>query len=385
MPEASKGRRRVGLIVNPLAGIGGRVGLKGSDGTAIVERALALGAVPAAGARAAETLSHLRDLADVLDLGTYPAEMGARAACETGFEPVVIGSLGDTGSGGETTGQTTGEDTRRAALDLREWGAELIVFAGGDGTARDVTASVARTVPVIGIPAGVKIHSSVFAVSPRQAADVIGEFLAGRARLEEREVLDIDEDLFRAGIVAPRLHGYLTVPCVRDLVQRAKSASRSDPSTARGVAFGVLGEMERDRDAYFILGPGSTVKAVGDELQVDKTLLGVDLYHDGRLIGTDLNESQLLEAIEGHRAKIVVTVIGGQGYVFGRGNQQLSPKVIQAVGRDNIIVIATLDKLHALGGPLRVDTGDPGCDRLLEGYVRVITGERERAIWRVRS
>ena len=381
MPERSKGRRRVGLIVNPLAGIGGRVGLKGSDGTAIVERALALGAVPAAGARAAETLSHLRDLASVLDLGTYPAEMGAEIARETGFEPAVLGSLDGTGSGG----RTTGEDTRRAALDLREWGAELIVFAGGDGTARDVTASVARTVPVIGIPAGVKIHSSVFAVSPRQAADVIGEFLAGRARLEEREVLDIDEDLFRAGIVAPRLYGYLTVPCVRDLVQRAKSASRSDPSTARGVAFGVLGEMERDRDAYFILGPGSTVKAVGDELQVDKTLLGVDLYHDGRLIGTDLNESQLLAAIEGRHAKIVVTVIGGQGYIFGRGNQQLSPKVIQAVGRDNIMVIATLDKLHALGGPLRVDTGDPECDQLLAGYFRVITGERERAIWQVRS
>jgi len=381
MPEASKGRHRVGLIVNPLAGIGGRVGLKGSDGTAIVERALALGAVPAAGARAAETLSHLRDLASVLDLGTYPAEMGAEIARETGFEPAVLGSLDGTGSGG----RTTGEDTRRAALDLREWGAELIVFAGGDGTARDLTTSVAATVPVIGIPAGVKIHSGVFAVSPRHAADVIGDFLAGRARLEEREVLDIDEDLFRAGIVAPRLYGYLTVPCVRDLVQRAKSASRSDPSTARGVAFGVLGEMERDRDAYFILGPGSTVKAVGDELQVDKTLLGVDLYHDGRLIGTDLNESQLLAAIEGRHAKIVVTVIGGQGYIFGRGNQQLSPKVIQAVGRDNIMVIATLDKLHALGGPLRVDTGDPECDQLLAGYFRVITGERERAIWQVRS
>ena len=381
MPERRKGRRRVGLIVNPLAGIGGRVGLKGSDGTAIVERALALGAVPAAGARAAETLSHLRDLASVLDLGTYPAEMGAEIARETGFEPAVLGSLDGTGSGG----RTTGEDTRRAALDLREWGAELIVFAGGDGTARDLTTSVAATVPVIGIPAGVKIHSGVFAVSPRHAADVIGEFLAGRARLEEREVLDIDEDLFRAGIVAPRLYGYLTVPCVRDLVQRAKSASRSDPSTARGVAFGVLGEMERDRDAYFILGPGSTVKAVGDELQVDKTLLGVDLYHDGRLIGTDLNESQLLAAIEGRHAKIVVTVIGGQGYIFGRGNQQLSPKVIQAVGRDNIMVIATLDKLHALGGPLRVDTGDPECDQLLAGYFRVITGERERAIWQVRS
>jgi predicted polyphosphate/ATP-dependent NAD kinase len=377
MPAGRKGRHRIGLIVNPLAGIGGRVGLKGSDGTAIVERALALGAVPAAGARTTETLSHIGDLASVLDLGTYPAGMGAAAARETGFEPAVVGTV--------SSCLTTGEDTRRAALDLREWEAELIVFAGGDGTARDLTASVGGTVPVIGIPAGVKIHSSVFAVSPRHAADVVREFLTGRARLEEREVLDIDEDLFRAGVVAPRLYGYLTVPCVRDLVQRAKAASRGDPSTARGVAFGVLGEMDRDRDAYYILGPGSTVKAVGDELQIDKTLLGVDLCHDGQLVGKDLSESQLLEAIAGHRAKIVVTVIGGQGYVFGRGNQQLSPQVIRAVGRDNIIVIATLDKLHALGGPLRVDTGDAECDRLLAGYLRVITGEREWAIWQVAS
>jgi predicted polyphosphate/ATP-dependent NAD kinase len=120
-------------------------------------------------------------------------------------------------------------------------------------------------------------------------------------------------------------------------------------------------------------------------LHDDKTLLGVDLYHDGKLIGRDLNEAQLLEAIGGRRAKIVVTVIGGQGYVFGRGNQQLSPQVTRAVGRENIIVIATLDKLHALGGPLRVDTGDQECDRLLSGYLRVITGERERMVWPVTS
>ena len=375
MATGREGRHRVGLIVNPLAGIGGRVGLKGSDGIAIVERAFALGAVPAACSRTAEALSRLRDLADVIDLGTYPAEMGARVACEGGFEPTVVGSI--------RSGQTSGEDTQRAAADLCVWGAELIVFAGGDGTARDVTASVGETVPVIGIPAGVKIHSSVFAVTPRHAADVVRGFLASRARIEEREVLDIDEDLFRAGVVAPRLYGYLRVPCVRDLVQRAKAASRSDPSTARGVAFGVLDEMERDPGAYYILGSGSTVKALGDELHIDKTLLGVDLYHDGKLIGSDLNEAQLLEAISGHHAKIVVTVIGGQGYIFGRGNQQLSPKVIRAVGRDNIIVIATLDKLHAMDGPLRVDTGDPECDRLLAGYVRVITGERERVIWQV--
>ena len=280
-------------------------------------------------------------------------------------------------------GRTTGEDTSHAAEALGRWDAGLVVFAGGDGTARDVTASLDHNVPAIGIPAGVKIHSSVFAVSPRRAAEVVREFLGGRTRLEEREVLDIDEDLFRAGVVAPRLYGYLQVPCARDLVQRAKAGSRSDPSTARGVAFGVLDEMERDRDAYYILGPGSTVKAVGDELGIDKTLLGVDLYRDGKLIGKDMSEAMLLDTIAGRRAKIVVTVIGGQGYIFGRGNQQLSPEVIRAVGRENVMVIATLDKLHDLAGPLRVDSGDDECDRMLAGFIRVITGERERVIWAV--
>ena len=375
--EGHNSRHRIGFLVNPLAGIGGRVGLKGSDGIEVVERAFALGAVPTANTWAAETLSHLGDLASLIELGTYPGEMGARAAAETGFETTLVGTT--------DVGRTTGEDTRRAASELCDWQAELIVFVGGDGTARDVTAAIKDTTPVIGIPAGVKIHSSVFAVTPTHVADVVREFLVGRTRLEEREVLDIDEDLFRSGVVVPRLYGYLRVPCVRDLVQRAKAGTRSDPSTLRGIAFGVLDEIERDADAYYILGPGSTVRAVGDELRVDKTLLGVDVYHAGKLIGKDLNEKQLLAAIKGRRARIVVTVIGGQGYIFGRGNQQLSPRVIQEVGRDNVLVIATLDKLHALNGPLRVDTGDPECDRLLCGHIRVVTGERERVIWQVAS
>ena len=274
--------------------------------------------------RVTETLSHLRDLAGIIDLGTYPAAMGAAPAREGGFAPVVVGSLGP--------GQTTGEDTRRAVVDLSEWRAELIVFAGGDGTARDVTASLADAVPVIGIPAGVKIHSSVFAVSPpgRRRHPGVPRRSSPSRRAggpgHRRGPLSCRR---RRGASLWLLDGAVrSRPCPA----RAKAASRNDPSTVRGIAFGVLGEMERDRGAYFILGPGSTVKAVGDELQVAKTLLGVDLYHDGRLIGTDLNESQLLDAIKGHRAKIVVTVIGGQGYVFGRGNQQLSPKVIRAVG-----------------------------------------------------
>jgi predicted polyphosphate/ATP-dependent NAD kinase len=388
-------RRRIGLIVNPLAGIGGRVGLKGSDGAETVARAFALGAVPMAGARAAETLRALagaaagtangtaadarRGHSAAIELATYPGEMGADVAREAGFDPVVLGSI--------EAGATTGADTRRAAEALHAWGAELLVFAGGDGTARDVFAAVGGSVPVVGIPAGVKIHSGVFAVNPRRAAELVAEFLAGRAGLEDREVMDIDEELFRAGTVAARLFGYMRMPYARALVQGAKAGNPGGPSTLRDVAFGVLDEIDRDPGAYWILGPGTTVKAVADELGIEKTLLGVDLLHRGRLVAADVNESQLLAFLarkpESVRARLVVTVIGGQGYLFGRGNQQLSPAVIRAIGKAGLVVAATLDKLHALGGPLLVDTGDAECDAYLSGHIKVITGEADRVIWRV--
>jgi predicted polyphosphate/ATP-dependent NAD kinase len=386
-------RRRIGLIVNPLAGIGGRVGLKGSDGAETVALALALGAVPMAGARAAETLRLLAEGAapgglrghlpgghsPEIDLATYPGEMGEVVAREAGFVPTVLGSI--------QTGATTGADTRQAAEDLLSWGADLLLFAGGDGTARDVFAAVGGRVPVVGIPAGVKIHSGVFAVNPRRAAELVTEFLAGRAGLEDREVMDIDEDLFRAGIVSARLFGYMRMPYRRALVQGAKSGNPGGPSTLRDVAFGVLAEMDRDPGAYWILGPGTTVKAVAHELGIEKTLLGVDLLHRGRLVAVDVNEAQLLAFLarkpESVRARLVVTVIGGQGYLFGRGNQQLSPAVIRAVGREGVVVAATLDKLHALGGPLLVDTGDAECDAYLSGHIKVVTGEVDRVVWRV--
>jgi predicted polyphosphate/ATP-dependent NAD kinase len=372
--SASASRRRIGLVVNPLAGIGGRVGLKGSDGRDIVDRALALGAVPEAPRRVAETLAGLRDDGRLL-LATYPREMGEDVARSYGFEPIVLGSI--------ESGSTTGADTARAAGDLHAWGAELIVFAGGDGTARDVFGSIGTGVPVIGIPAGVKIHSSVFAVNPRRAAELIRAFLGGRTHLQEMEVMDLDEDLFRRGVVSAQLFGYMTVPYARNLVQGAKAASAANPSSSRGIAFGVLDLMDEEPDTLFVLGPGSTVKAVGDALGIDKTLLGVDVVRGHRLVAKDVGERELLELVAGHRAKIVVTVIGGQGSLFGRGNQQLSPAVIRAVGRANVIVVATADKLHALGRPLALDTGDPECDRYLSGYIQVITGERERVVWRV--
>jgi predicted polyphosphate/ATP-dependent NAD kinase len=301
--------------------------------------------------------------------------MGEDVARECGYEPCVVGTI--------EHGATTGADTRRAALELRDAGAELLVFAGGDGTARDVCAVADASLPAIGIPAGVKIHSSVFAVNPRRAADVVRAFLDGHARLEPMEVMDLDEDLFRQGVVSARLYGYLAVPYVRDLVQGAKASSAPDTSTSRGIAFGVLDLMDEEPDTLFVLGPGSTVKAVGDELGIEKTLLGVDVVEGHGLVAKDVGEDELLRLIAGRRTKIVVTVIGGQGSLFGRGNQQLSPRVIRAVGREHIVVIATLEKLHALRGPLVVDTGDPECDRYLAGHIRVITGERERVVWRV--
>ncbi len=378
MSPGSGPRRRIGLIVNPLAGIGGRVGLKGSDGPEVVERALELGAVPLAPSRATEALRALAPEAARLELATYPGAMGADEARAAGLDPLVLGTI--------ASSRTTAEDTRRAARDLVAWGAELLLFAGGDGTARDIVATVDDAVPVVGIPAGVKIHSSVFATAPRHAGELVSAFVRDRARLALMEVMDVDEGEFREGRVTARLHGYLRVPFVRDLVQRAKAGSRSDPSIVRGVAFGVLAEMARDPDAWYVLGPGSTVHAVGAELGIETTLLGVDVVHAGRLVAADVGEQELLRiiaSVPGRRTRLVVTVIGGQGYILGRGNQQLSPAVIRAVGLDGLMVIATLDKLHALEGPLLVDTGDPGLDSELSGHMRVIVGERQEVVWRV--
>ncbi len=366
-------KKKLGLIVNPLAGIGGRVGLKGSDGQTTVQQALSLGAVPVAQERAVEALQPLSVLRDRITLVTYPAEMGQWAARAGGFEPVVLGSI--------RSGETTAEDTRRAARELSDYGAELILFTGGDGTARDVFQALGDQRPVIGIPAGVKMHSSVFAVSPRQVAELVTSYLRGDAQLRPMEVMDIDEALFRQGRVSAHLYGYLQVPFKRHLVQSAKAASRAQASSVHPIAQGIVDDM--DDEWMYVLGPGTTIKAIGDDLGIDKTLLGVDVVQGRRLIGKDVNERDLLEMIAGRQAKTVVTVIGGQGYIFGRGNQQLSPRVIRKVGKDNIIVVATMDKLLALEGPLLVDTGDCELDQELSGFIRVTTGYHTVTMWKV--
>jgi len=365
-------RRPVGLIVNPLAGIGGRVGLKGSDGLETVRKAFERGAEPAAPGRAVETLRALEPLAGEIELVTYPAEMGEDEARACGFEPVVLGTI--------TSGQTTAEDTRQAARDMLEYGVELLLFVGGDGTARDVYAAIGQALPVLGIPAGVNMHSSVYAVTPRRAAELAAAYLNGRADLRDVEVMDIDEDAFREGRVSARLYGYLKAPYEEHLLQGAKVASGGGDSPA-GLAEHVIEDM--DDEHVYVLGPGTTVHAIGEALGIDKTLLGVDVVYRGELIGKDVGERELLDLLAGRPAKIVVTIIGGQGYIFGRGNQQISPAVIRQVGPENIIVVATPDKLRSINGPLLVDTGDPALDRELAGYIRVVTGYRQMSLRKV--
>lgn len=365
--------KKVGLIVNPLAGIGGKVGLKGSDGLDTVQKAFELGAEIVSPTRAVETLNELDPLKDEFELITYPAEMGEEEAIAAGFSPIVLGSI--------QSGSTTAEDTKNAAVQIMEQGVDLILFVGGDGTARDIYQAVGDKIPVLGVPAGVKIHSSVYAVNPRRAASLVRAFLKDLAPLREMEVMDIDEDLFRQGHVSARLYGYLKVPYERRLVQSSKAASSGSSENLASIAESVVDGM--DDETHYILGPGSTVRAIGEELKIDKSLLGVDVVLAKQMVGKDLNEQQILALLDDYKAKIVVTIIGGQGYIFGRGNQQISPKVIMQVGKENVIVIATKNKLLSLNGPLLVDTGDPECDHYLSGYIRVVTGYNEESVWKV--
>ena len=386
-------RYAVGLIVNPVAGLGGRVGLKGSDGAGIQKRALELGAVRQALSRAIQAVERLKVVQD-LEIVTYPGEMGEDAARACGLEPTVVGSI--------RPGETTAEDTRNAAREMLRRGVDLLLFAGGDGTARDIYEAVGPDMPVLGIPAGVKIHSAVYATNPGSAGDLAALYLQGRAAsLREAEVMDIDEEAFRQGTLSARLYGYLKVPYRVSLVQSPKV-----PSTGEGAALAAIAEdiaEKMEDDVLYILGPGTTTRAIAKELGLEKTLLGVDVIRiapdrgagrtatgerrKGELVAADVNEAQLLALLEGGgqgRTRIVVTPIGGQGYLFGRGNQQLSPRVIEQVGRENILVVSTPDKLYALGSqPLLVDTGDPAVDDMLSGYVQVVTGYHERAVRKV--
>lgn len=408
--------RTLGLIVNPVAGIGGAVALKGSDGAETVRLALSRGAMPHASERAEAALRVLAPALPGMRLLVAPGLMGEAEARAVGLDPEVLRAAGcaeETSSVGDTdtpVGTTTAVDTREAARRMLAAGVDMILFAGGDGTARDLYDALAgaptpgghaasaldapaparpglplpqQLVPVIGIPAGCKIHSAVYAATPAAAGELARRYVEGAvASYVDSEVMDIDEEAFRAGEVRARLYGFLRVPEDRRLMQGAKVGGRglTDGAAAQAIAERVVEDMQAGR--LYLIGPGATTRAIMDRLGLAGTLLGVDAVLDGRLVAHDATEAELLALLRpGNEATIVVTVIGGQGSIFGRGNQQLSPAVIRRVGVENVVVVAAQGKLAALvGGRLRVDTGDDELDGELRGYRRVVTGYAEEAV-----
>jgi len=377
----------VGFVMNPIAGMGGRVGLKGTDGK--VAEAVERGATPRAPDRARRALDRLASVAPETRVSTASDPMGERLVREAGFDPVrVVDPFeGDAPEPTETSAdhtarvvrafagleRETGPGTDTADEDAGDAPVDLVVFVGGDGTATDVATALEGTdVPMLGVPAGVKVYSSVFAVSPEDAAEVAATF----SRTERREVMDIDEDAYREGEVHPELRAVAAVPVADDLQSSKQTASGTVESLAEGVADDVRA---RDGEGVtFVLGPGSTVGAIKAELGFEPSPIGVDVWRDGEVVARDATESEILDAL-GEENVIVVSPIGGQGFVFGRGNPQLSPAVIE---RCEVQIVASRSKLDDVRA-LRVDTDDPALDAELAGWVRVRVGKFETRMMKI--
>lgn len=357
--------KKIGLLVNPKAGVGGSVALKGSDGEAIYEEAIKRGASEKAHLRCEEAFSHLLDIKDEFMVYTGNHRLGEDEMKKLGINYELVY---------ETDANTTAEDSKNLLREILKKDVDLIVFAGGDGTARDVYDIVKLDKPVIGIPAGTKMHSSVFGVSPKSTAEVIRAFIMDESyEVVESEVMDIDEEAFRKEILNVKLYGALNVVNKGKMMQVGKSPqSASENADLESIAQYVVDEMKED--TLYIVGSGSTIRPVMDLLGLENSLLGVDLVYNKELIKKDASEKDIYEAIMKYpKRKIIVTIIGGQGYIFGRGNQQFSSRVIREVGKENIIVIATQSKLsHIAGGNLLADTGDDATNEYLQGYYNVI-------------
>ena len=367
---------KMGFIVNPIAGMGGKVGLKGTD--SVLKEAIAKGAKPIAPKRAVEFLQKLKEnmMEITIEVLTCPSIMGEKEAKATSFPthvlPMKIGK------------ETSAEDTKTAVKLLIKAKMNLIVFVGGDGTAIDIFDAMQGygEVPVLGVPSGVKMYSGVFAVNPSDAVDVVVALAGNQAEIAEFEIMDADEKAIRSDTFAVKLHGFLKGPFVPMRIQGSKQISPEtvdEKENQTAIARYIIEEMRPD--ATYILGPGTTVKHIAELLGVEKTVLGVDIYKKGKVI-LDVDERRIFEEVEDwQNTWIILSPIGHQGILLGRGNQQISPEIIKHVGKQRIIVAATKSKLQSIeGNVLRVDTGDAEVDNMLKGYIKVVTDYRE---WRL--
>ncbi len=371
----------IGLIINPIAGLGGSLGLKGSDN--LPESISQPNGTPTEGLtrshlRACRALSPLLQCSADIRFVCWGSVMGQGVLDSLGFDYDVAGCI--------ETENPSANDTRLAASALAGSEVDIIVFVGGDGTARDVFDVLGDTFPVLGVPAGVKMHSGVFAVSPEAAGELLVELVkGGLVGLAPQEVRDIDEQAFRENVVKSRFYGEMLVPAEGRFLQHTKVGGVEDSELAAAdIAAGIVENMTEN--CSYIIGPGSTTGAIMAQLGLRNTLLGVDVIRSGQLVLSDASEAQLLDFLRKAQkpAKIIVTAIGGQGHVFGRGNQQISAAVIKAVGLENIDIVAAKSKISALQGrPLLLDTNDTALDEALSGYRSVVTGYQDKILYRL--
>jgi predicted polyphosphate/ATP-dependent NAD kinase len=365
---------KIGFLINPIAGMGGRVGLKGTDG--VLDKAIKLGAQPVARQKAEEMLREFSTLSsDHPDLlwVTCDGEMGRSVLEAVGITTIQI-VYSPTGN------STTARDTQNACKQFLHQQLDLLIFCGGDGTARDIYTIVDKKIPLLGIPAGVKMHSGVFGVNTHATAKILLEFINKRLTVGDVEIMDLDEELYRKGEWKVRLFGVVQGIIEPTYIQVGKACfeSVSDDEVKDELAEHINDELEKHKDWLFLFCSGGTIDYIAKKLNIEHTLLGIDAVYNKQLIERDVNEQQILTLLKKYpKAKILLSPIGAQGFILGRGNLQLSPAVIRKMGLDNIIVVATPSKL--MHTPLlRVDTGDKKLDDLFakQGYLMVVIGYR---------
>jgi predicted polyphosphate/ATP-dependent NAD kinase len=367
---------KLGLLINPYAGIGGALAFKGSDGAEIREKALAMGAEKKALDKTRLALAHILSMKDQVQLYVASGEMGETLAKEMGFNYNVIYQ--------PTNAQTESQDSEATAHALLTQHVDLILFAGGDGTARNVCHVIGNSVPVLGIPAGCKIHSAVYAITPEAAGRVLKQVVNGEiVSVSDAEVMDIDEALFRKGRVNARQFGAMQVPTELRYIQAVKMGGKeSDELVLADIAAHIIEIIEDNPEHLFVMGSGSTVEFIMQELGIENTLLGVDVIKNKQLLASDTTAAELLTLTAKQSCKLVLTLIGGQGHIIGRGNQQLSADFLKQLGKDNILLVATKSKLqHLSGRSLIVDSGDTQTDQQLSGLISIITGYHDQVLY----
>jgi len=365
---------KIGFLINPIAGMGGRVGLKGTDG--VYEEAVELGAIKTAEKKANDTIKKFtNDYQPDKKIRWYTCggEMGFKVLKENKIDNIKVIYKAK-------SEKTTSGDTKKACKKFLGKNVDLILFCGGDGTTRDIYKVVKDNLPILGIPSGVKMHSGVFAINSTASAKVLNEFINERLTVGEAEIMDLDEKKYRKGKWHVKLFGIAKGIVEPTYVQVGKASfqSVSDNYIKDELAEHIEDEIKKKKEHLYLLGSGGTIDYIAEKLNFKNTLLGIDAVYKNKIVGTDLNEKGILNLLEKYpKSKVILSPIGAQGFILGRGNLQLSPNVIKKIGIDNIIVVSTPSKLKSTP-ILRVDTGDKKLDKSFaeKEFMMVVIGYR---------